>query len=368
VKNPFLKAKRSFAVFVSVAWSFYSAQAALVSLSLDGVTSVDVTNQAASVPFKWTTSEVAEYITITFRQNPPEGFGTLEGALFFDGTSGSARIEVPRYAKPGIWRIDSIYLVLRDGTTFHYEKSPSPFSSFLPIPPDIENLSITVSNAVRDDVPPVVESFQVDVGSLRRDPTGSFYAPATIRVRDNLSGFDTAEVFFQPESSNQDGVRVLVNRADFIYGVGGVVYDGHRGVYTGRVYFLSGDPAPGSIYRFASALVQDRAGNAEFVSVEVPKSKSSRGWTVEAIPVEGTPFQGLQFQIPSSLENIPQDLPYRRENYGLSWGGTSGSASVEKPKKKGKSSAKKAGGSKKKSEAKKSSGKKKKLERNKVRQ
>jgi hypothetical protein len=353
-------------VYVSVlifgTWNLSYSYAALDSLSLEGVTSVDVANQAASIPLRWQTSEVVEYITVTFRQDPPEGLGVLSGGIFTNGTSGSIRIEIPRYAKPGIWRIDSIFLALPDGRSFQYDRVPRPYSDFLPIPLGIENLAISVSNNSRDDVPPVVESFQVEIEKMRRDPIGKFYAPCKIIVRDNLSGFDTAEVFFQQESPSQNGVVALLNRADFIHGVGGVINDGHRGVYSGRLSFTHDDPIPGSIYTFSTARIQDLAGNAEFVSAKMPNSYSLRGWRIDAVAAEGTPFEGLYFQIPSTLENIPQDPPYSRENYGLAGVGNSGGPAAEKPKKKsGKSkssSANKSGGSKKKSEAKRSGGKK----------
>jgi len=332
-----------FYVMTFVILSLAPLNAALESLTLPGVTTVDVTNQKAFITIGWSCSEVADYITVTFRQDPAEGFGQITAGEFPDSSSGSSLMEVPRYAKPGLWRIQSIFLVLRNGNSYQYERNSIPYSTTLPIPPTIENLAFSVSNSIRDDAPPLVESFEIDIGKLRRDPSGSLYAPCKMIVRDNLSGFDTAEIFFRPESPTQGGVKALLNRADFIYGVGGVVSDGTRSDYTGRVYFANGDPLPSAIYSFSTALIKDRAGNAAFISAQIPNQYSEQGLIVEAVASGETPFEGLQFQIPSSLASIPQDPPYSKAAWGLSGasgassrgGGNGGPAPIEKSKKKG---------------------------------
>jgi hypothetical protein len=361
-----------FYVLTFVILSLATLNAGLESLTLSGVTTVDVTNQKAFIPIEWSSTEVADYITVTFRQDPAEGFGEIIAGEFPESLSGSSVMEVPRYAKPGLWRIQSIFLVLRNGNSYQYERDLIPYSTTLPIPPSMQNLAFTVSNSMRDDAPPMVESFEIDIGKLRRDPWGSLYAPCKMIVRDNLSGFDIAEIFFRPESPTQVGVKALLNRADFIYGVGGVVSDGTRSDYTGRVYFGNGDPAPSAIYSFATALIKDRAGNAAFISAQIPNQYSEQGLIVEAVASGETPFEGLQFQIPSGLASIPQDPPYSKEAWGLSGasgassggGGNGGPAPIEKSKKKiskGKSSSlkKSSGESSKKSSSKKSGSKKK---------
>jgi hypothetical protein len=342
-----------------------TAKAELESLELPEVNSVDVTNQKALIRLQWSATEIIDYFSVEFKKSPPEGLGAITGAVFPNSASGSALLEVPRYAKPGVWLIDSIFLVRPSGANFHYVRNPASFDSNLPIPASLENLAITVMNSTRDDNAPVVEKFEVEISKLRRDSQGFLYAPCKMIVRDDLSGFDTAEIVFRPESPSQNGVTAHLNRADFIYGIGGVVSDGTRSDYTGRVYFGADDPTPSAKYFFSTALIKDRAGNADFISAEIPKQYSAQGIIVEAVAADGTPFEQNQFQIPSNLATIPQDAIPTKTAWGLaggsssssSSGGNGGAVSVKKIKKSSKSSAKKSsGGSSKKSSASKSSG------------
>ena len=280
-------------------WTFNSPlKAELQSLSFLSSNSVDVSSSEKNIPFTYTASGGDSFMTISFRQENPTGFGRFYGDTT---TNSSHSIQVPKFTKPGKWIIEEItlyYLKIEEvnGHRVHrvsrYARDPDPSSFENPLPTGVKELEVQVANIVTDDVPPTFISFAVDMEQLRFSYEGSLYAPCTITVEDNLSGFDWASISFGEASigfNSYSKVSSLTN------------------VYEGTITFSS--PEVNKTYNFESARIQDQTGNALHISSS-GQPYSDGYYQINSSPVTGTPFDNLAIQLPETFVGLPTDSDY----------------------------------------------------------
>ena len=321
----------------------------LQSVSFLSSNSVDVSSSEKNIPFTYTASESISYITIYFREDKPTGFGRFYGHLSSDESG--LFIQVPKFTKPGKWLIEQIDTYPRSGNPTTFARDPSAFygSSFgetgpKPLPAGINQLEIQVANTLIDDLPPKLIGFAVNIEELRFDNSGELYAPCTITVEDNLSGFDSADIFFISEGSQNNWVSVSIYWH--------MEVSGFKNVYQGKIYFWN--PEVNKTYNFESALVKDQSGNAIHISSQ-GATHGDGYYQINSLPVTGTPFDNLAIQLPESFVGLPTDSDYSSVSSS-----SDSSKRLKKAKKsKAKKPLKKKPGSAKKSSSKKSSPKKK---------
>ena len=322
-------------------------KADLQSLSFLSSNSVDVSSSEKNIPFTYTPSENFSNIQVILRQDNPTGFGRFYGWQSSDDLG--PRIQVPRFIKPGKWIIEQIDYSASGNRTTYARDLAAFYGSWAggtdpkTLPAGIKQLEIQVANTVIDDVPPTLISFDVDMEQLRFSYDGGLYAPCTITVEDNLSGFDSAFISFGEVSADFNSYFKV---------------SGLTNVYEGKIQFRN--PEVNKTYNFESARIQDQTGNAIYISSS-GQIYSDGYYQINSSPTTGTPFHNLAIQLPETFIGLPRDSGYSSGS-SSGGGGTSGGgpAQVQKSKKGGKSSAKKSNsGSSKKSAASKSSGGKK---------
>jgi len=269
-------------------WTFNSPlKAELQSLSFFSSNSVDVSNSEQNIPFTYTASESITHIQLYFRQETPTGFGR-----FYGWTGSGTKIQVPKFTKPGKWIIEQIDYYPTSGNNTTYARNPNSFEN--PLPTGMEQLEVQVANTVTDDVPPTLISFAVNMEQLRYSYEGILYAPCTITVEDNLSGFDSAYVSFGEVSADFSSYFKV---------------NGLTNVYEGKIFFWN--PEVNKIYNFESALVKDQSGNAIYISSSA-QTYSDGYYQINSSSVTGTPFDNLAIQLPGSFVGLPRDSGYSR--------------------------------------------------------
>ena len=321
-------------------WTFNSPlKAELQSLSFLSSNSVDVSSSEKNIPFAYTASESITHIQLYFRQETPTGFGRIYG-----WTGSGTKIQVPKFTKPGKWIIEQIDYYPEYGNPTTYARNPfAIYGSWLggadpkPLPAGMQQLEILVANAVTDDAAPTLIDFKVDMEQLRFTSQGSLYAPCTIMVEDNLSGFDSADISFG---------EVTVGFNSYFKA------DGSTNVYEGKLYFWNAEV--NKIYNFDSALVKDQTGNALHISSS-GQPYSDGYYQINSSPVTGTPFDNLAIQLPETFADLPIDSDY----YSVSSSDDSSKRFKKAKKTKANKPSKKKPGSAKKATSKKSGSKKK---------
>jgi hypothetical protein len=306
-------------------WTFNSPlKAELQSLSFLSSNSVDVSSSEKNIPFIYTASESITHIQIYFRQENPTGFGR-----FYGWTGSGTKIQVPKFTKPGKWIIDKIDYYPTSGNSTTYARNPSSFQN--PLPTGMEQLEVQVANTVTDDVPPTIVNFFIDLEQLRFSYSGGLYAPCTITVEDNVSGFDSASISFTEVSQT-----TWANAS--IYSLNKV--SGLTNVYKGEIYFIN--PKEKATYTFQSSLIQDQSGNAIYISSS-GQSYNDGYYQINSSSVNGTPFDNLAIELPESFVGLPRDSGYSSGTSSGAGGAApaSGGGSSEKSKKGKKSSPKK---------------------------
>lgn len=312
-------------------WTFNSPlKAELQSLSFLSSNSVDVSSSEKNIPFTYTASESITHIQIYFRQETPTGFGR-----FYGWTGSGTKIQVPKFTKPGKWIIEQIDYYPTSGNSTTYARNPNSFQN--PLPTGMEQLEIFVANAVTDDAAPTLIDFKADMEQLRYTSQGSLYAPCTIMVEDNLSGFDSADISFG---------EVTVGFNSYFK------VDGSTNVYEGKLYFWNAEV--NKIYNFDSALVKDQSGNALHISSSGQPYMDGY-YQVNSSLVTGTPFDSLAIQLPETFVGLPIDSDY----YSVSSSDDSSKRFKKAKKSKANKPSKKKPGSAKKATSKKSGSKKK---------
>lgn len=265
----------------------------LQSLSFLSSNSVDVSSSEKNIPFTYTASESITHIQLYFRQETPTGFGR-----FYGWTGSGTKIQVPKFTKPGKWIIEQIDYYPVSGNSITYARNPSAFyGSWFgdgpkPFPAGVDQLEILVANTLSDEAAPTLIDFSVDMEQLRFSYDGGLYAPCTIRVEDNLSGFDSAYISFGEVSADFNSYFKV---------------SGLTNVYEGKIQFRN--PEVNKTYNFESARIQDQTGNAIYISSS-GQIYSDGYYQINSSPTTGTPFHNLAIQLPESFVGLPTDSDY----------------------------------------------------------
>ena len=265
----------------------------LQSLSFLSSNSVDVSSSEKNIPFTYTASESITHIQLYFRQETPTGFGR-----FYGWTGSGTKIQVPKFTKSGKWIIEQIDYYPVSGNSITYARNPSAFyGSWFgdgpkPLPAGVDQLEILVANTLSDEAAPTLIDFSVDMEQLRYSYDGGLYAPCTIRVEDNLSGFDSAYISFGEVSADFNSYFKV---------------SGLTNVYEGKIQFRN--PEVNKTYNFESARIQDQTGNAIYISSS-GQIYSDGYYQINSSPTTGTPFHNLAIQLPESFVGLPTDSDY----------------------------------------------------------
>lgn len=205
-----------------------------------------ITDDSSGVDFgnAYLFDEANKFVTLVlFAANERTSGTELDGTYSVDLT-------VPRYAQPGLWRVEAF---VRDhaGNQVNYNPNQTSF-------PDPPAMKFTVVNSGPvDDVEPTLDSASVsppEVDTTTVQATVNF----TVAISDALSGFDFGFVnLTDPDGQYRYEISPAFGDGERISG------DGHSGVYLVSVNLPQGSKAGTWTYRVSG---KDKAGN----SLETP--------------------------------------------------------------------------------------------------
>ncbi len=123
--------------------------------------SVDVTSSDQTIGFQTVPS--GAYVQIEFRQDPQQGVAALWGWVSSDNVP---KIEIPKGTYPGNW---SVYEVTYYNGGYRELYSANAIVNYSHALTDsMKALSINVTNAKPDTVPPAVIAFDIDMKKLKK--------------------------------------------------------------------------------------------------------------------------------------------------------------------------------------------------------
>jgi sugar lactone lactonase YvrE len=242
----------------------------LSSLTLSS-NSVDLSNGAVELPFEALTSGSLQNLNLYFRNS--NSSSTIYGYANDGSTRLSGSVEIPEYAKAGLWTLSWVYFTDSTGANGTHLSTEQIAH--------LGNVSFTVSNPIIDNTLPTVHSFTLLTTEVNTS-TSSAKIRYRIQVSDDLSGVNDV-------SLNFSGQGYSLNYSLWASDSRLVAVDGPIKTYEGTIEIPQGG-AEGDL-TLQNLYISDRAGNGESVTL--------------------TPeLQAVKFSVSNSVTNPaePQDL------------------------------------------------------------
>jgi hypothetical protein len=241
-------------------------------LSLTFLTnSVDLTNGAVELPFNATTSGSLRNLNLNFFNTSSSS--SIHGFAGGDSIRLSGSLEIPAYAKAGLWSLNRVSYT--DSTGYNWTELATEQIAAL------GNVSFTISNPVIDNTLPSIHSLTL-LSTEANAATSSAKIRYRIQISDDLSGLNSLSLNFNGPNYYST-ISSYLSAWDSL-----VAADGNLKTYEGTIEIPQGSSE--GDWTLQTIWVSDQAGNSS--------------------PVTLTPeMQAVKFQVSSMATNAsdPQD-------------------------------------------------------------